>query len=66
MSDFVSELLEQYKIIKYRELFTTKQYSKENMSKQFDELVKPFVLTEEQQKLKSGLSFSSSLIYLIN
>jgi hypothetical protein len=54
MADFVSSLLQKYKIINYRELFEKKQYSKVNMPKDLDYLIKPFSLSDEQRRCRAG------------
>jgi uncharacterized protein YqgQ len=55
MTDPVSLLLQKYKIINYRDLFGKKQYSKANMPKELDYLIKPFLLTEEQRGCRAGI-----------
>jgi hypothetical protein len=54
MAEFVSDLLQRYKIINYRELFGKKQYAKVNMPKDLDYLIKPFFLTDEQRRCRAG------------
>lgn len=71
MSEFVLDLLRQYDLLNCRELLEKKQYSKINLTKQLDHLIKPFVVSEEQKKLKGGrnkfffFSFLSFFILIV-
>jgi hypothetical protein len=50
----VDAMLEKYDILSYRNLFAQPQYSKQNMPKDIDRLIKPFVLSEDEKKIKPG------------
>lgn len=50
----VDAMLEKYDILSYRSLFAQPQYSKQNMPRDIDRLIKPFVLSDEEKKMKPG------------
>ena len=51
----VDSMLAKYDILSYRNLFAQPQYSKQNMPKDIDRLIKPYVLSDEERKIKTGI-----------
>lgn len=56
MNDEVAAILDKYEVLSYQTLFAENpKYSKHNMPKDIDSLIKPFVLSEEEKKIKTGI-----------